>query len=121
MNSILEQKPKLSKTDLAFSYDIDNPSSVIAFKNVRVLTMNKEKDILEGVTILIRKNKIVSIGDDVRIPKSAKVYDLEGRTVMPGMFDAHRAKFIWTSSKPRIWGYHYVRCLRYNSKRFLGI
>ena len=89
LNSILEQKPKLSKTDLAFSYDIDNPSSVIAFKNVRVLTMNKEKDILEGVTILIRKNKIVSIGDDVRIPKSAKVYDLEGRTVMPGMFDAH--------------------------------
>ena len=50
---------------------------------------HKEKDILEGVTILIRKNKIVSIGDDVRIPKSAKVYDLEGRTVMPGMFDAH--------------------------------
>mgnify|MGYP003313828720 FL=1 len=67
----------------------DSPSSVIAFKNVRVLTMNKEKDILEGVTILIRKNKIVSIGDDIRIPKSAKVYDLEGRTVMPGMFDAH--------------------------------
>ncbi|GIS48044.1 MAG: hypothetical protein Ct9H90mP20_7140 [Candidatus Neomarinimicrobiota bacterium] len=32
LNSILEQKPKLSKTDLAFSYDIDNPSSVIAFK-----------------------------------------------------------------------------------------
>ena len=51
--------------------------------------MNQDKDILEGVTILIRNNKIISVGDNVRIPKSAKVYDLEGRTIMPGMFDAH--------------------------------
>jgi len=89
INAVLDQKPKLSKTDLSISYDLDNPGSVIVFKNVRVLTMNEEKDILEGVTVLVRNNKIISVGDDVRIPKSAKVYDMEGRTIMPGMFDAH--------------------------------
>ena len=89
LNAIIEKKSKLTKTDISFTYDIDKPSSVIVFKNVRVLTMNQEKDILEGVTILVRNNKIISVGDNVRIPKSAKVFDMEGRTVMPGMFDAH--------------------------------
>ena len=89
LQSILDKKSKVSKTDLSIPFEIDNPGSVIAFKNVRVLTMNTDKDILEGVTVLIRNNKIISVGDNVRIPKSAKVYDLEGRTIMPGMFDAH--------------------------------
>ena len=89
LNAILDKKSKVTKTDLSIAYEVDNPGSVVVFKNVRVLTMNQDKDILEGVTILIRNNKIISVGDNVRIPKSAKVYDLEGRTIMPGMFDAH--------------------------------
>ena len=72
-----------------FSYDINKPAGTIVFKNVRVLTMNKDKDILEGVSILVRNNRIISVGDDIRVPKSAKVFDMEGMTVMPGMFDAH--------------------------------
>jgi len=89
LNAIIEKKSKLTKNDISFTYDIDKPATTIVFKNLRVLTMNKDKDILEGVSILVRNNKIISVGDNVRIPKSAKVYDMEGRTVMPGMFDAH--------------------------------
>ena len=89
LNAIIEQKPKLTKKDISFSYNIDKPTTTTVFKNVRVLTMNKDKDILEGVTILVRNNKIISVGDNLRIPESAKVFDMEGRTIMPGMFDAH--------------------------------
>ena len=89
LKAIIEKKSKLTKNNISFSYDIDKPSTTIVFKNVRVLTMNEDKDILEGVSILVRNNKIISVGDEVRIPKSAKVFDMEGRTIMPGMFDAH--------------------------------
>ena len=89
LSAIIEQKSKITKNDISFSYDINKPAGTIVFKNVRVLTMNNDKDILEGVSILVRNNKIISVGDDVRVPKTAKVFDMEGMTIMPGMFDAH--------------------------------
>ena len=69
LNAILDKKSKVTKTDLSIAYEVDNPGSVVVFKNVRVLTMNQDKDILEGVTSLIRNNKIISVGDNVIIPK----------------------------------------------------
>ena len=89
LSAIIEQKSKITKNDISFSYDINKPAGTIVFKNVRVLTMNNDKDILEGVSILVRNNKIISVGDDVRVPKTAKVFDMDGMTIMPGMFDAH--------------------------------
>ncbi len=44
---------------------------------------------LDNATILIRSDEIVDVGRDLNIPKGSKIFDLEGRTVMPGMFDAH--------------------------------
>ena len=86
---ILNGNKKLSKTDLTFTYEIAKPESDIALTNVRVLTMNKNRVVLDNATILIRSDEIVDVGRDVNIPRGAKVFDLEGRTVMPGMFDAH--------------------------------
>jgi imidazolonepropionase-like amidohydrolase len=39
--------------------------------------------------ILIRGDKIVSVGADVAIPEGAKVIDLSGMTVLPGLIDCH--------------------------------
>ena len=86
---ILNGNKKLSKTDLAFTYKIAKPKSDIALTNVRVLTMNKNRVVLDNATILIRADEIVDVGRDVNIPRGTKVFDLEGRTVMLGMFDAH--------------------------------
>lgn len=89
LKDILAGTEVVEKTALSFEYEIDTPSSVIALKNVRVLTMNAQKDVLENTTVLIRHNRIEAIGDAVTVPDDAKVYDLTGRTIMPGMFDAH--------------------------------
>ncbi|MBF89751.1 MAG: hypothetical protein CMG75_08915 [Candidatus Marinimicrobia bacterium] len=89
LQSILDQKNQAIKTDISFDYNINRPSSTIALKNVRVLTMNKNKEILENVTILITTDEIVAIGNNINIPKDAKIFELDGRTVMPGIFDAH--------------------------------
>ena len=86
---ILAQSDQVKKTDLSIPYDIAIPSSAVALKNVRVITMNGNKDVLENATVLIEGNKITKIGTSVLIPDKAKVYDLGGRTLMPGIFDAH--------------------------------
>jgi len=45
--------------------------------------------ILTNQTILIRENKIEAVGNNVTIPSDAKVIDLTGMTVLPGLIDCH--------------------------------
>jgi imidazolonepropionase-like amidohydrolase len=45
-------------------------------------------------TIVIRGNRIESIGGDVAAPAGAKVIDLSNMTVLPGMIDAHTHIFL---------------------------
>ena len=39
--------------------------------------------------IVVRGNRIVSVGKDVAVPPEATVIDLSGMTVLPGLIDAH--------------------------------
>ncbi len=68
----------------------DKPSGTIAFTGARIITMEGDK-IIENGTIIINQNKIESIGNssDIKIPSDAKVYDVSGKTIMPGIVDAH--------------------------------
>ena len=86
---ILDENDAITKTDLSVEYDVHIPSTVIALQNVRVLTMNEEDEVLENVTVLIENQRITQIGKEIQPPDNAKIYDLTGHTVMPGMFDAH--------------------------------
>lgn len=45
--------------------------------------------ILEQATILIEDGRIVAVGSTVDIPKGARVFDLKGRHVTPGIIDCH--------------------------------
>ncbi len=66
----------------------DVPDGRIAFTNARLITM-KGNQIIENGTIIIHKNKIERIGKSVIIPSDAKVYDMKGKTIMPGIVDVH--------------------------------
>ncbi len=63
---------------------------MIAIINGNVITMEG----VEGTeyhrkTVLMEKGKIAAIGTDIPVPAGAKVYDAQGKTVMPGLVDAH--------------------------------
>jgi imidazolonepropionase-like amidohydrolase len=68
----------------------DVPEGIIAFTNARLITMNGNEVIEEG-TIIINQNKIDTIGtsENIVIPEDAKVYDMKGKTIMPGIVDVH--------------------------------
>ena len=68
----------------------DAPSGMIALAGARIITM-KGDEVIENGSVLIENNKIVSIGKaaDVKVPEQAKVVDLNGKTIMPGMVDVH--------------------------------
>ncbi|GAB2690414.1 amidohydrolase family protein [Mucilaginibacter koreensis] len=66
----------------------DVPDGKIAFTNARIITM-KDDEVIEKGTILIDRNKIIAIGKDVKVPADARVYDISGKTIMPGIVDVH--------------------------------
>ncbi len=67
---------------------VDKPLGKIAFTNARIITMEDDVVIPLGI-IVVEDNKIVAMGQRIPIPGDAKVIDLAGKTVMPGMVDAH--------------------------------
>jgi len=62
----------------------------IALTNVRIISM-KGDEVIEKGTVIIGNGRFLYTGESstVKIPKEAKVIDLNGKTVMPGIIDMH--------------------------------
>ena len=63
-------------------------AQTIAIRAGRLIDGYSDKP-LENVTVLIEKNKIVSLGKDLAVPANATVVDLGDKTVLPGFIDTH--------------------------------
>ena len=46
-------------------------------------------EVIERGTIVIDRNRIAAIGANVAVPADAKVIDVAGKTIMPGIVDVH--------------------------------
>ncbi len=80
----------IKQTSLAFKAKSDKPEGVYALVGATLATMKGDEVIKDGV-ILVRDNRIEAIGtrDQVRIPSDAEQFDMTGKTILPGMIDAH--------------------------------
>lgn len=65
------------------------PPSAQAYINGHILTMDSRNSVVEAV--YIEDDKIIATGTSAEIQKMAKgeVHDLQGKTMMPGIIDAH--------------------------------
>lgn len=80
-------EPKI--TDIGFSKEADVPRGTIAFVGGQVITMEDDK-VIDNSIVIVKDNKIVAVGDaTTEIPAGAEVIDIKGKTLMPGLFDAH--------------------------------
>jgi len=76
--------------NLSYQQKVDIPSGHVAFVGGKVITMEGEQVIENGV-VLVEGNKIKAVGinGEVNIPKHTTIIDITGKTVMPGLIDAH--------------------------------
>lgn len=58
----------------------------LAFRNVDVFDGSR---MIRRTTVLVRHGMIRAVGRDVSVPPSAQVIDGRGKTLLPGLFDAH--------------------------------
>ncbi len=54
-----------------------------------ILIDGSGKKPVEGTTILIENGRIRKVGKDIVVPEDADVINLKGKTVIPGLIDAH--------------------------------
>ncbi|RLV60816.1 amidohydrolase [Parashewanella curva] len=84
-----DEKVEATITDLGFKKDAYVPRGTVAFVGGQVITMESDKVINNGI-VIVKDNHIEAVGDNsLSIPKGAKVIDISGKTIMPGLFDAH--------------------------------
>jgi Tol biopolymer transport system component/imidazolonepropionase-like amidohydrolase len=85
------KKPKLpesQKIEIALSVPRARPTGLVAYQGARVVTM-KGDEVLEKATILVDGDRIKSVGTALAVPAEARVVDVSGRTIIPGLIDEH--------------------------------
>src|SRR3712207_5532432 len=64
------------------------PQQLIAIRAGRLIDTETGRESRNQI-ILVEGRKIKSVGANVQVPAGARVVDLSGSTVLPGLFDAH--------------------------------
>lgn len=66
----------------------ESAAPVIAVKAGHLVDVENAR-VLDKQLILLRAGKIEAVGSDLKIPAGAKIVDLSGKTVLPGLIDCH--------------------------------
>ena len=80
------------RTDMALSVEAGKyvPNGTLALTGATVVTMaDADGGVIENATVLIEGDRIKAVGADVAVPRGAEVMELAGKTVIPGLIDAH--------------------------------
>jgi imidazolonepropionase-like amidohydrolase/Tol biopolymer transport system component len=80
--------PDPKGTSIGFSRPYDIPTGKLALTGARIITMRGD-EVIENGTIVVDRNRIVAVGANVTVPSDAKVIDVAGKTIMPGIIDVH--------------------------------
>ena len=83
-------EPKAEGLKIGFTAESSVPQEPIAYMGARIITMEGDQ-VIERGTLVVKGNRIVAVGasDKVKIPKKAKVLDVTGSTIIPGLIDVH--------------------------------
>ncbi|HZV83615.1 MAG TPA: amidohydrolase, partial [Brevundimonas sp.] len=83
-------KPDERGINIGFTAAADRPEGRMALTGARLITMNGAEVIENGV-VIIDGNRIEAIGpaSSTPVPAGVPVMDMAGKTIMPGLIDAH--------------------------------
>lgn len=80
--------------------DDDRKSEALVFVNGRIHTMDDRNSVVH--TVAMKNGRFVSVGNAAHDMGKARVIDLHGRTVVPGLMESH-THFVSLANRP---GYH---------------
>src|SRR5262249_18520929 len=73
---------------LAQDISAEDAASRVVIRAARLIDGKTDRPVSPAV-ILIENDKIVQVGSRVSVPADAKVIDLGGATILPGLIDVH--------------------------------
>ena len=88
-------EPVAEGLDLSYRVAADQPSGKIALTGGRIVTMRgareDTKEVIESGVVIVEGNRIAAIGalGEIEVPADAYVVDITGKTLIPGLIDAH--------------------------------
>jgi len=87
-------EPESRGVAIGFTMKSDKPSGTIALVGARIVTMaggrgRPGSEVIDNGTIVVKDNRIEAIGTNVSIPAGARRIDVKGKTIIPGLIDAH--------------------------------
>lgn len=85
-------EPPEEGVDLSLTFTADKPSGTLALVGARIITMaGEDGGVIENGIIVIEDNRISAIGSaaSMTIPADTRQVDVSGKTIIPGLIDAH--------------------------------
>ncbi|MBD8527789.1 PD40 domain-containing protein [Pseudoxanthomonas sp. CAU 1598] len=92
--STLPELKDLKGIELGLSQPVYAPEGYVALVGARVISMRdaeNAEEVIEDAVVLIQGDSIRAVGKrgEVRVPDGSRVVDIQGKTVIPGIIDAH--------------------------------
>jgi Tol biopolymer transport system component len=106
-----QYRPVERRIQVAAQRDI--PEGTVVLRGGRVVTMRGD-EVLENTDVVVRNNRIVSVGLGGTVPAGARVIDASGKTIIPGFVDTHA--HMWPA-----WGIHWRRAWMYDANVAYGV
>ena len=81
-----------SGVPLSMPVEADKPTGTVALTGARIVTMaGEDGGIIDDGVVLVRGDRIAAVGrrGEVTIPAGAQTVDVSGKTIIPGLVDAH--------------------------------
>ena len=105
VDSIGKRKYQPAEAMVSVRVARDLPQGTIVLRGGRVITM-RGTEVIENADVVVRNNRIVSVGARGEVPSGAKVIDVSGKTITPGFVDTHSHMWpTWGLHKQQPWMY----------------
>jgi Tol biopolymer transport system component len=106
------------RVDVVIRVPRDVPHGTLVLRGARIVTM-KGDEVIENGEVVVRDNRIVSVGPagatvDTGRAAGARVVDVSGKTIIPGLVDIHA--HMWPA-----WGIHQRQVWKYLANLAYGV
>ena len=93
------------RVDVTINVPRDMPRGTVVLRGARIITM-KGDEVIEHGDIVVKDNRIVSVGPQGAVPAGARVIDVAGKTITPGFVDVHAHPWpTWGIHETQVWKY----------------